>query len=476
MKEWQVKILHQEANYDEILMYTSSLTHLYSLGNTLCSASLICDAYDLNHLKSTFLQEFETLNILLLKYIPEQPDAKWCTLPALLLEYGVALPQNLQLMISEHVLFPGDQKPHDWEQPTNSIPPATTGMFQPGHDVCLRLSKNATLHLLAELIKELGSFQEPLLPHLEMLVFFRLNKSAMFDQYLRGTVQISHNTEKLKLQSLLPSSQFSDFSFSVPILSPIQYKKSRGEEGLPMKIFIQSLENTEQFLYMVMRGDIKLTIRDTLDVQSLNITEETSLLIKYSDRYHLDCTGIFSAQRILELCQWKEYIQTIQFICHQYQLKNCMQDSKLIQLVSIADSLIMKKITQDEAERKLKQIKEILCFTSIVDVNCLKVFRAVGDSVPFHRLLQDASQCLTLHHQRAVFQQLQHDIAVVNDLPTAISLMSIFDDKDQDFRSLLSLIFEFPNIQECIQKLRNINANLPLVSQLFSDEVSLFLI
>ena len=452
MKEWQDRLLHQRANYDEILLYASNHTQLHSLGHTLCVTSLVCDAQYSHQMRLQFLHEFEALNISLLKYISEQPDAKWCTLPALMQEYGVSLPRRLQEMISQNVQFPDEPNHHNWEPSTNPVPPSTTGRFQPGHEISLKLAKNVGLCQLAEL----NDFQQPLLTHLQMLIFFKLNKSVMFDKYLR--IQISHHcdTENLqhqKLLSLLP------------------------EKGLPsMKIFVQSLKETEQFLVKAMKGDINLTIKDTFDMQSLAIVEETSLLAKYAEMCHLDFTGISKTQNILQLCQWIDYIQTIHVICQQYDLKNCIQDLQLIQLVSLTNGLISGEleVTLDDAERILKQIKEILHITNIDDTDCLKLFRAVGESESvYQQLYHHNIMSPILQHHTAVLQQLLHDTAIVKDLPAAISLMIIFNDKKQDLTSLLLRVFEFPDVQGSIQALKTINSNLPLVVQLFTDEVSL---
>ena len=427
--------------------------------------SLICDAQDSHRLKFHFLQEFERLNISLLKYIPDDPDAKWCTLPALLQEYGVALPQNLQEMIANYVLFPGDEKPHNWESPVNPMPPSTSQQFQLGHGISLELAKNVSLYQLAEMITGLDTFQAPLLQHLQKLVFFKLHKSLLFDKYLRS--QIKHCTGKArqpKSQSKIESSLCLPKSSQV---CNLQYDER--EYCVSMDVFVQSLKNTELFLFAVMKGDIRVTIKEIIDVQSLSVMEETSLIMKFSNIYNLDCPGISKSQRILKLCQWMEYIQNIQFIFHQYQLKNCIQDAKFTRLVSIINGLILEEITQDDADEMLKQIEEMF---NINDMNYLKLLTAMGDSESFYKVLQENAG-IALHHP--VFQQLQHDTAVIDDLPIAISLMSIFDDKEQDVVSLLSRIFEVPNVQDCIHKLKNINTNLALVVQLFSDGVSVHL-
>ena len=197
----------------------------------------------------------------------------------------------------------------------------------------------------------------------------------------------------------------------------------------------------------------------------------TSLLAKYAEMVNVDHTGISKTQIILQLCQWMDYIQTIRVICQQYELKICIQDPQLIQLVSLTDGLISGEVTYDDAERILKQIKKILCITNIDDTSCLKLFRTVGESESVYQQLHHMSPILQDHV--AVLQQLQCDIALVKDLATVISLMSIFNNKEHDLTSLLSCVFEFPNVQECIQALKNINSNLLLVMQLFTDEVSL---
>ena len=76
--------MQQQINYDEILTYASQQQLLEHLAQTVCATSAIVDSQDTQAVKNNLLNAFEQLNALLIKYIPGQPDAKWCSLPSLL--------------------------------------------------------------------------------------------------------------------------------------------------------------------------------------------------------------------------------------------------------------------------------------------------------------------------------------------------------------------------------------------------------
>ena len=478
--------LHQRANYDEILLYASNHTHLHALGINLCITSLVCDAQDSHQMKSQFLHEFESLNISLLKYIPEHPDAKWCTLPALLQEYGVFFPRKLQEMISQYVRFPDEENRHNWEPPTHPVPPSTTGQFQPGHEISLQLAKNVGLYQLAELITELNTFQEPLLAHLQMLVFFKLNKSVMFDKYLR--VQISHNTEKLqqlKPQSL-PSPQFSSFSFSVSIpslLPPIQCEDGGGEEGLPMKIFIRSLEGTKDLLSKVMNGIAKyseIIAEGALDLENLDIDKEFEVLANYSILNHLTCSGLAGVRSILELFQYSTHIHNIQAVCDQYKLKGCLIDPKLKVLNKLVGELDSEdaraKLTPNEASQKLKKVKATLGVTEKTNSKCLDLFAAIRNSADFYQFVRDkqfygeSGSAIFYQQYQLITAQLQHeeyDEQVLNHLFAAFKLMTPFMDPRQDLGTLMSKVLAL-DVTNGLRQLETVNTNITLIRLWFS--------
>ena len=489
MKEWEDRFMHQKANYDQILLYASNHTHLHSLGITLCVSSLVCDAQDSHQMKTQFLTEFEALNISLIKYLPDQPDVKWCTLPALLQEYGVSFPRKLQEMISKYVIFPGDKKPLGWEAPMNPVPPSTTGQFQPGHEVSLQLSRNVSLYQLAELITELGNFQQPLIGHLEMLVFFKLNKSVMFDKYLR--VQIGHNTEILesfKPQSIQPSSQFSGFQFSIPVpslMSVLPPSSGVGsEQGLPIKVFIRSLESTRDLLSKVTRGDAKyseIIAEGALDLENLDVKREFAMLVEYSTMIHLPCNGLSGVQSMLELFQYSTHINNIDNVCTQYKLKGCLDDPKLEKLKVLVGELVSSedaraKITPNEASKKMREVKETLGFTEKTNSKTLDLFAVIQDSAVFYQFVRDkqfygnTGTAIFYQQYQLITAQLQHeeyDEQVLNHLYAAFKLMTPFMDHRQDLGKLMSKVLEL-DVTNGLRQLETVNANITLIRLWFS--------
>ena len=494
---WKDRFMHQKAYYDEILLYASNHTHLHSLGNTLCIPSLVCDAQDSHQMKTLFLEEYESLNISLIKYIPDQPDIKWCTLPSLLQEYGVSLPRELQELISRYVLLPDQIKPQQWESPVNPVPPGTTGRFQPGHEVCVHLSKSVSLLQLVELANALTKFQEPMLGHIEMLVFFRLHKSVMFDKYLR--VQIAHSSKKLeslKPQSLLPSGKFSGLTFSVPIpslasvLPPDQRERGDEDSGLPIKIFIRSLESTREILSKVMKGDAKyseIIAEGALDLENLDIAREFEILVEFSSMNHMMCTGLSGVQSMFELFQFSKHIHSIDACCGQYNMKGCLDDPKLGKLKGLVGDLISSeearsKITPNEASKKMQEIKKLLGFTEKTNSRCLDLFAVISDSAEFYQFVRDKQffgrkgQAIFHQQYQLITAQLQHeeyDEQVLNHLYAAFKLIIPFMDSNQDLGGLLKKVLAL-DVTNGLRQLETVRANITLIRLWFSRaEVSL---
>ena len=490
MKEWEHRSMYQRATYDQMMLYGSNHTHLHSLGNTLCVSSLVCDAQDLHQMKTQFLTEFEALNVSLIKYLPDQPDVKWCTLPALLQEYGVSFPRKLQEKISKYILFPGDKKSLGWEAPMNLMLPNTTGEFQPGHEVSLQLSRYVRLYQLAELVTELGNFQQPLIGHLEMLVFFKLNKSVMFDKYLR--VQIRHNTERLdsfKPQSIQPSSQFSGFQFSVLIPSlasvlPPSCRDGSEEEGVPITVFIRSLESTRDLLSKVTQGDAKyseIIAEGALDLENLDVKREFAMLVEYSNMIRLPCNSLSGVQSMLELFQYSMHINNINNVCMQYKLKGCLDDPKLEKLKVLVGELVSSEdaranITPNEALKKMQEVKATLDVTDCMCSKCLDLFTLIQGSALFYQFVRDKRFYGNLgidkfkQQYELITDQLQHeeyDEVVMHHLYAAFKLMTPFMDRRQDLGTLMSKVLEL-DVTNGLRQLETVNANITLIRLWFS--------
>ena len=77
LKSWQMKFLHLTVNYDDMVDYTYRFSSIYKIAKAVCATWLIIDDRHIEELQTTYLQHLEELNLLLLKYVPEVPRAKW---------------------------------------------------------------------------------------------------------------------------------------------------------------------------------------------------------------------------------------------------------------------------------------------------------------------------------------------------------------------------------------------------------------
>jgi hypothetical protein len=129
---------------------------------------------------------FEKLNIHLIKYIPGQPAAGWLLLPSLLSEYGIEVPEKIGEPLSQQIIYPGETDTGLYmELMTNEIQASCTGSFMPGHDISLKLASNVSLYQLHKLVHDLDELLSPIQDNLDLLIYFFLHKSAIFDTYLR---------------------------------------------------------------------------------------------------------------------------------------------------------------------------------------------------------------------------------------------------------------------------------------------------
>ena len=77
LSSWHSKFLLQTVNFDDMINYAISYNSIYKVAKAVCATQMIVDDQDISKLKTTYLQDFEELNFLLLKYVPEIPRAKW---------------------------------------------------------------------------------------------------------------------------------------------------------------------------------------------------------------------------------------------------------------------------------------------------------------------------------------------------------------------------------------------------------------
>ena len=515
--EWKQKFMKQQINYDEILAYANQQSLLENLAQIVCASSGIVDTQDTISVKTLLLNTFEQLNIVLIKYIPGNPDAKWCILPFLLQDWGVALPPYLQDLISRHVLFPGQKK--SLELLNTRIPPNANGIFQPGHDISLKLSKAFTLHEMSVLVQELNVFLQPIMNVLEMLVFFKLHSSTVFDKYLHVYLQ---KESELKVEE----QQKTAFSFTVPAIASSSVKPQAVVEGLPLHVLHKALDHTHALILKLMKGTAaysEITAEGELSLDNLDIKREFNALHSFSAHLKppLDShKGLAGVQSMLELFQYIHHIQIIHSVCEQYKLQGCLNDPNLIELNQLVNQLNHKtscaKLTPIEASKKLENVKKILCLSSKASPHCLELFTAVGDSAAFYQFVRDKwfmkegcqavseevnqvqdvskeeGDTVSWKEAQAVFWQqyqlvtahLQHeeyDETVLNHLYAAFKFIGPFMDTQQSFHKLMSQVTSL-DVTNGIKQLQTVNSNITLIQLWFSRaevserEVSMYIV
>jgi len=77
LSAWRDKLKQCDLNYDELLLYTKQMANIGRAAMALSSDSLVVDSHYVKALKVEFEQQFELLNMLLLRYIPGVPDSPW---------------------------------------------------------------------------------------------------------------------------------------------------------------------------------------------------------------------------------------------------------------------------------------------------------------------------------------------------------------------------------------------------------------
>ena len=347
---WQGKFLHNEVNFDDVLTYASHHVSIDRVGRALCAHTVVMDSQDVQDVKNLFITSFDQLNIYLLKYIPGHPEARWCTLPALLAHYGASLPHHLQDTISKHILFPGERKPLVGQLLHNNFPVTSTGQFQPGHEISLKLTKAITLRKLLELLHDIMALLQGLLDHLDMFVFFHLQQSEIFKKHLLKHLEAATKEAVATLErSTMASTSFSFLPSVRPSLSyrlkepQKQPQQQQQESGVTLEMLEQGLESVRNLLYRLAEGTATyadIVAEGALKLETLNIEREFDIFSQYA-RYtglaHIE--GLAGVQSMLELFQFTHHIDKIYRVCEQYQLKECLADPDLHRLMDIVKEL-----------------------------------------------------------------------------------------------------------------------------------------
>ena len=74
---WHTKFLLQEINHDDMVDYDSSHSSLCKVAKAVCATGMIIEDQHISELRANYLEDFEQLNLFLLRYVHEVPRVKW---------------------------------------------------------------------------------------------------------------------------------------------------------------------------------------------------------------------------------------------------------------------------------------------------------------------------------------------------------------------------------------------------------------
>ena len=480
---WQNKFLQYRVNYDEILEYASNNVPINALGRAVCANSYVMEMHDISEVKKTFVQCFEQLNVYLLRYVPNNPDVKYCTLPELLNKYGVSLTPELQDAMYHKIIFPGEHKVPIEQRLHNVLPHSASGVFEPGQDISLMLTKSFSLYDLQSLLDQLYLFLQPVIELMDMFVFFHLHGSVMFEKHMLKHLQ--------ELTATSPQKKEKSFSLMPSFMPAMSFAKrdqsvTRDKEGVSISTLQKALLAVKSLLLKVVKGTATYSdiIADgALQLESLDTKAEFGILTRFSESLEMNrdhCEGLEGVRCMLELFQFIHHIDKINSVCHQYGLTKCLEDETLKELMIIVEELKPEKsramLTPLDAMEKMRFMKQALCLDERTNYNCLDLFPAVADSAAFYQFIRDKQfvgtrgQTIFREQYQLITAQLQHeeyDENVLNHLRAAFEFIAPFMEQDISFTELMKKVVQLETTHG-LKQLETVNENITLIRLWFS--------
>lgn len=400
----------------------------------------------------------------------------------MLSKYGVALPGEILLTLKQHITFPGETKTTGKKDLMlmHPIECSVSNAFCPDLDIQLEITREVTMDRLKTLVHDIDNFLSPVQPYIELLTFFFLRDSEIFDKYLK--LQLAKQEEKQK-----PVRKVSPAPLFVLPTVVVETKPAEVAKGVSIAVLGEVLKITKELLLKLIKGSASyndITADGTLTLKSLDIELEFSILNQYAEHAKINITdaeGLKGVKAMLELFQYTHHIQVINGVCEQFHLTKCLEDSNLRELVTIVNVLDQRSdqetLTAKDAIEKVKKVTKMLRLASSSNGRFLELFSAVADSADFYHFIVNEKQFVGESGQ-ALFQQqyqlltthLQHEEyneVVLNHLFAAFKLIIPFTDKDVDFTTLMSRVSGL-NAYDGRRQLETVNRNINLIRLWFS--------
>ena len=481
---WQEKFQNKKINYDEIVMYADCNEAIYAHAKAFCAETYVISSNQISRCKETFSLLFEKLNCYLLRYVSNHPEVNYCTLPELLLYYGVSLPAKLQETVQQKLIFPGNENKtavSEKQQLQDIVFLSTAKDFNPGQRICLMTTNSFTLLDLHTTLEEIQAFLDPIADQIEMFIFFHLHKSKMFEKHLLKqleeivTTSSVKNTEGFLISPLSQNTQ-----------QYLALNEKDTVKGISISALHIALNRVKDLLVNVIKGTATysdIVAGGEFDIESLNAMDEFTILSKSCEllKVNVDSRkGLDGVKCMIQLFQFTTHLSQINNACEQYRLEKCLKDEKMKRI-----NLIMKEIesietrnrlTPVEAKKKLETIQEALCLEQCNNFKCLDLFQAVSDSAAFYQFLKDkkfvGSKGQTRFHEQyqLITAQLQHeeyDENVLNQLRPAYQFIAPFLETHISLNELMNKVTKL-DVTNGLKQLKTVNENITLIGLWFS--------
>ena len=481
---WKKKFQTKNINYDEIVMYADCNEAIYTHAQAFCAETYVIPSNQVSLFKETFSLLFEKLNCYLLRYVPNHPEVNYCTLPELLLYYGVSLPAKLQETVQQKLIFPGNENKHavsEKQQLQNFVFSSAAKHFNPGQRICMMITNSFTLLDLHTTLKEIQAFLNPIADQIEMFLFFHLHKSKMFEKHLLKqleevmTTSSSENTEGLCLSPLSQNMQ-----------QYLALYEKDTVKGISISALHTALNRVKDLLVNVIKGTatyFDIVAGGKFDIESLNAEDEFTILRKSCDllKVNVDSRkGFDGMECMIQLFQFASHMSQINDVFEQYRLEQCLKDEKMKRI-----NLIMKEIesietrnrlTPVEAKKNLEIIQKALYLEQCNNFKCLDLFQAVSDSAAFYQFLKDKKfvgskgQTRFNEQYQLITAQLQHeeyDENVLNQLRPAYQFIAPFLETHISLNELMNKVTKL-DVTNGLKQLKTVNENITLIGLWFS--------
>lgn len=451
LKDLSDRLVHQEIAVHAIMNIDDDDDK-----NFECLSFMMCvhSSVNIKQMKQSCSLLLEEVNAILFKSIPGQPRNKIMILPKIIRECRVALPQNLQEMLSKYVIYPSS-KANEKSLLVESSHLVDNCQSPPDSKPTVELSRSITMSELAVFVNELNKFHESLQKFITMLTFFKFHNSALFHECLNA--QYFNHTEEPQ-------------SFQIwGAITPLRHK----EFGMDLPHFVSCLENVQKLILKFLNGQGDYIDITHIDPEGhLEMTREVEILQQYSAVLGVSCNGLTDMCNMFNLHKLICQVKNIVFVCHQFKLEECLKDSRLRELqkevLELENEAIRSKVTSTDISRKLK---ELLCITDNMNLQCLDLFSAVKAHCSDTLIQLMSNDKCRLHH-KDIAKHLQHEASAIQDFSSIVELLNPFFDVGQKFESLMIQVFEKRDVKEELQSLKNVDGQLSVINEVFSSEVS----